>query len=512
MAMAQVLNIGSRRELFVDRYLIDYMDGVKQQLNRLQDRETAVRLDSPWDGAGAGYPSVCSHDGKHYLYYRGWPWQDAADLSNREMGDQTTCLATSIDGIHWSKPSLGLHEASGSRENNIVYSDPVYSHNFSVFIDTNPSTPSGERFKALAGCPHFMSGPERYPGHPLGIAAYASGDGIHWQQVGQGPVLTEGHWPEETDNGSLPAFWSSVEDCYVLYVRIRVGPRDMPTHLRVRWVGRSTSANFVDWSPIEPIGYDMGYTDAQIRAGADDPDNGPTEQLYTIQARPYPRAAHIHFAFPNRFVRRRVVEEEEMVAREMGVGRRPSADQSVHDAIFMTSRDGKQFDQTFKEAIVRPGRDRRNWGNRNCYLATGMIQTADDELSLYYDRFKYTRTNPCIADYMRCSTRVDGFASINASYEGGELVTKPIVFDGRRLEVNYATSAAGYAGIEILDAERQPLESYTLTDCDVLAGDEIDRIVSWGGDDDVSWLAGRAVRLRFAMKDADLYSFRFCDQ
>jgi hypothetical protein len=44
-----------------------------------------------------------------------------------------------------------------------------------------------------------------------------------------------------------------------------------------------------------------------------------------------------------------------------------------------------------------------------------------------------------------------------------------------------------------------------------LIGDELDRIVSWKNGSDVSALAGRAVRLRFVMKDADLYAIRFTD-
>ena len=40
-------------------------------------------------------------------------------------------------------------------------------------------------------------------------------------------------------------------------------------------------------------------------------------------------------------------------------------------------------------------------------------------------------------------------------------------------------------------------------------GDEIARVVSWKGNTDVSALAGKAVRLRFILKDADLYSIRF---
>ena len=40
-------------------------------------------------------------------------------------------------------------------------------------------------------------------------------------------------------------------------------------------------------------------------------------------------------------------------------------------------------------------------------------------------------------------------------------------------------------------------------------GDQIDRVVSWKSGTDVSQLAGKPVRLKVELKDADLYSFRF---
>ena len=46
-------------------------------------------------------------------------------------------------------------------------------------------------------------------------------------------------------------------------------------------------------------------------------------------------------------------------------------------------------------------------------------------------------------------------------------------------------------------------------DCREIYGDEIDRAVSWKGAANVGSLAGKTVRLRFAIRDADLYSLRF---
>jgi hypothetical protein len=109
----------------------------------------------------------------------------------------------------------------------------------------------------------------------------------------------------------------------------------------------------------------------------------------------------------------------------------------------------------------------------------------------------------------RLLLRTDGFASVNAPWAGGEMITKLFTFTGKELEINYRTGAPGFVRVEIQDAGGKSITGYTLDDCPEIIGDEIERIVKWKGGGDVGKLTGQPVRLRFAMKDADLYSFRF---
>jgi len=501
--------IGSRRELFVDDCLVESTEGVSRELNRPVALEKAIVLDRPWEGARSGYASVCSHKGVHYLYYRGCPWADVNDWANSEAGTEVSCVATSTDGIRWERPDLDLCDVGTGGASNVVLKDVVYSHNFSPFVDTNPDASEDERFKALAGSPVVMI-PERYPGHDLGVSAFVSGDGITWRRKGESSVLNEAHWPEVTDRSSIPAFWSAAEGCYVAYFRVRIGPSHLGPAQRLRWIGRTTSSDFGNWSRIELIQYDMHYTDAEILENASSETRRTSEELYTLQARPYFRAPHLILAFPNRIVSgRRVLDDAERESLEVGAVRRPGAHDSVHDSLFMASRNAVAFEMPGKEAFVRPGLDRRNWDNRNQYLATGIVQTGEAELSLYCSRHWFSRSSPCTSHFVRCSIRVDGFVSVRAPHEGGELTTVPVVFEGEKLEINYATSAAGSVQVEIQDAEGHPVSGYALGECDVVVGDEISRAVAWNGRADVAALSGKPVRLRFVQRDADLYSFRF---
>ena len=94
---------------------------------------------------------------------------------------------------------------------------------------------------------------------------------------------------------------------------------------------------------------------------------------------------------------------------------------------------------------------------------------------------------------------------------GGELVTKPLTFSGKSLSLNFATSAAGSLRVELQDSQGKPLPGYALDDCEELFGDNIDRHVLWKAKTDLSSIVGKTVRVRFVLRDADLFSFQFHD-
>ena len=129
-----------------------------------------------------------------------------------------------------------------------------------------------------------------------------------------------------------------------------------------------------------------------------------------------------------------------------------------------------------------------------------------NELSLYATEGYWT---DAAAKIRRYTLRIDGFVSAHAPYDGGELVTKPLTFAGGQLCLNFATSAAGSLKVEIQDAQGQPIDGFRLKDCLPIFGDQLDRTVSWTGEAKLSDFEGRPIRLRLALKDADLYSFQF---
>jgi hypothetical protein len=461
------MNIGSRRELFVDNLLIDRLDGANLKLQTPRPGGVAVRFgaaEGDVDSPRSGYTTVLKDGDTYRLYYRGRGYERTP-----RGFESLTCYAESSDGVNWTKPDLGLVEVDGSKHNNVILGD---GWQFSPFLDTREGVPPEQRYKGNAR-------------HEEGLKGYFSPDGIHWTQS-TGDVMVPNALGNHFD-AQTAMFWSEAEECYVMYARHNEGGK--------RAAARSTSPDFAVWSEQIPMTYsDTGTTT-------------PSEHLYINQTHPYFRAPHIYIALPARifFDRRTLAPEEEEFnasAQDSRVGK--AGDCS--DGVLLTSRPGTTlYDFTFMESFIRPGIGESNWQSRDNYPALGVVQTGPAEMSLFVNRDTGQRT----AYLERMTLRLDGFSSLNAPYAGGEMTTKPFTFSGEELAINYSTSAAGSVRVELQDEAGAPIPGYGAQDCRELIGDEIERVVAWEGGRAVGALSGKAVRLRFVMRDADVYSFRF---
>ena len=454
-----ILNIGNRRELFVDQLMIDKLSNVKLVMHKPRDEGSVLQFSHPWEGLFSGYSTVIK-DGKQYrMYYRGMP------AIGHTKDNEVTCVAESEDGIHWKKPELGLYEIRGSKKNNVVLARHRACHNFAPFLDTNPNAKKTERYKALGGT-----------GKP-GLIAFTSPDGIHWKEVQVTPVLTEGWFDSQN-----VSFWSPSEKCYLCYFRVF---KD-----RIRRISRSTSTDFIHWS--KPVLMEYRH----------DGGTAPIEHLYTSQTHPYFRAPHLYVSTAARFMPgRQVLSDDE--AKKINV--HPKYFKDTSDSILQTTRGGKYYDRTFLSSFIAPGIGAKNWVSRTNYPALNVVQTGQTEMSIYVNQ-DYAQST---AHLRRYSMRLDGFASARAEYSGGELLTKPFLFSGKKLSINFSTSAAGGIRIELQSADGKPLSGWTLNESREQIGNEIERIVSWKAGNDLSKLAGKPVRLRFVMKDADIFAFQF---
>ncbi len=451
---AQPVDVGSRLQLLVDHHLIENLSGsARLQLHGPQSREIVMEFDQPWEGNTSAVWSIF-RDGEIYrMYYRA---ENYASIGGKTTHPSFLCYAESEDGIQWHRPSLGLVEFEGSKQNNII-SRQI----FVPFKDTNPDAPADARYKA------FRVATVLNPRRRL-LFVHQSKDGIRWKQMHPEPVMTNGVTAHAFDTVNT-AFWD-VERCeYRAYIR------DWKEGLR--GIKTATSKDFLTWSDSQWLDY-PGATQ---------------KELYTNMVRPYERNPELFIGFPTRYLRHR---------------------DSITEPLFMSSRNGQTF-QLWEESIIRPGRNSDRWGNRCNYIWYGLIETPSDlpgnpmEYSIFSGEHYYMEG---AVKLRRFTYRPDGFVSANAPWSGGGLLTKPLVFNGSRLEINFASAAAGSVRIEVQDLDGKPCPGFALKDCQQIFGDDLKRSVLWKGNSDIGALAGKPVRLNIALKDADLYAFRFRTQ
>jgi hypothetical protein len=455
------IELGKRRELFVDHYLTQVADDVDLVLKEPVDRGPVLLFDAPWEGRFSAYVTVLKDEDRVRLYYRGIP-----DAGNDGNPAEVTCYAESPDGLEWTKPNLGLYEIHGTRANNVILANaaPV-THNFCPFIDRNPQANENARYKAIGGI------------SSSGVIAYQSPDGIRWEKIQEQPVFKPEGWVLDSQN---VAFWSERERCYVLHYRSSVDG--------VRAIAKTTSQDFLHWT--EPV--QMGYSDTHTTK--------PSHHLYTNQTHPYFRAPHIYFATAARFLPNRQVLTD---AQAKAINVHPKYFRDTSDSVFMTTRGSHEYDRTFLGALIKPGIGAVNWVSRSNYPALNLIPTGPTEMSLYVNQ-NYGQPS---AHLRRYSFRLDGISCLRAPYAGGEWMSKTFTFSGSRLYLNFATSAAGSIQVELQDPRGRPIPGFSYADGQELIGNDIDRPMQWQGD--LGTLADRSVRLRLKMKDAELYSFQF---
>ncbi|MBM3262358.1 MAG: hypothetical protein FJY97_02890 [candidate division Zixibacteria bacterium] len=456
--MSAPLSIGNRIELFVDRYLVEALRDARMHLHEPVRREVVFQVEAPMENACTGCYNVTQEGNRVLVYYRGF-----YPIGPRFEGweaTQTANLIVSEDGVWFERPHLGLVETNRSKDNHVIYQG-YEGHNFTVFLDRNPASPPERRFKAVGGSSHNN------------LHGFVSPDGLHWSRIQDGPLDIVGAF----DSVNVP-LWDAHAKKYRLFSRY-FEPSQGGHGIRA--IQSCMSDDFIHWTPPVAHVYDPGV---------------PMEHFYTNATMTCPGAEHILLSFPMRFLPDRTKINDGAEYDYQGEG--------VSDAVFMSSRDGIHWDRTFLEAWLRPGPDRCNWTHRNQVPAAGIVTTAPDEWSMYVTEHYGWSTNRL----RRVTVRPYGFASINAGYRGGEVITRPISFSGQMLYLNYATSAAGSIKVEIQDAHANPIPGFSIDDCVPIFGDATDEAVLWRNGGDIAALAGSPVRLRFVLQDADLFAMR----
>lgn len=475
---SKVIDIGSRKQLFVDALMIAESSGVRQVMHTPHHTgERLIWADTPWERANRGLfwnqNTVRKEGDKIRLWYQLITLKDDPKLKGPHAATQSMAYAESTDGLRFIKPKLGLCEMFGTREHNILI--PA-SRGGTVWID--PKAPPTHRYrsqtKGAKGHLHF----------------FHSADGLRWHETHS---VNIGHC--DTQN---IAFWDQRVGRYALYSRVWV--RFPGKEGNYRYHRRLESDDLVHWDDQGPViradKVDLAKYDAATKQ--------PPVDYYGACVFRYPDEHGVYLALAEAFWH----WYERPDKKRLGPNRM--------DARLFVSRDGKRFERVGgRRAFLRNGPE-GSFTSRMVWACPSPIPMGD-ELWIYYmgsnmDHAGYVdqaAKGEIRTGLSRAILRLDGFVSARAEYSGGKLTTPVVRFQGDALRLNIDTSAGGAAWVELLDQAGKPIPEFSRADALPICGNSVRLPVRWKGDADLGKLAGKPVRLRFHLRDCDLYAFQF---
>ncbi len=518
LLIAAAIQIGSEKQLFIDHKFFETVEGIQLKVNPPhQTRERLVRADAPWesDARLGSYCTVVQEGGRIRLWYHVMAGTPPPGKNPPFMG---VGYAESSDGIHFTKPALGLVERNGSRRNNLVMPpDPnlVTVGGASIWRDDNPAAAADAKYRSWS---------KLYPKPGSGIrgphSVWKSPDGLRWtleqpRASGLRAADTQPSW-----------FWDPRVKRYVGYSREWVRER---SGFGARMASYNESDDLVNWDStyfaLEPDERD-GTAAPALRVDAGRMEvkgedvlpprerRTASESVAAGEDQVLTPSAPLDFYGPGVFPYEGVYLALIPVFHHWR-GSSHGASPSTSDVQLAVSRDARHFSRPGgRPSFLRTGPD-GSWDSKWLYPVLRPVRMGD-ELWIYYlgsnrdhagrRDAKAVREEEAIS---RAVMRLDGFVSADADYEGGWFLTPPMEFKGSRLELNIDTGAGGSARVEILEESGKPIAGYSMFDADEINANGVAIAAAWGGRSDVSPLAGRSIRLRVRMRAAKLYAFQF---
>ncbi|MFC2133970.1 LamG-like jellyroll fold domain-containing protein [Bacteroidota bacterium] len=513
-----VLNLGSRKHLFIDDALLDEYDDAKFVVNPPKIAEIVM---TNIVGSFRKHLNVLEdNEGKIRLY--------------TTVDDDYLAVWISDDGINFKAPQL--KNGKYKKHNNIVLHSSVGMG--MVFED--PNAPKEERFKYVSDY------------HRRAVSIFYSEDGLEFKRFKQ-PVLPF------RSGSQCNIFYDDQKQVYTAFHRSDYG-RTIQGATQRDFVMTETKDLLTPW-PFTPLTLEENYKRAEGKRVADLMpwylDNSPLTpggfaleypwifspvdnydpietDIYVPKTMKYQWAPDTYLAFPIIYFH---YEDSVPITRSILMDPKRKLGSGPLETQVAVSRNGTDWKRYPRPAYVGIGKH-GGIDFKTAYTAHGMIKRGNEiwqyvfcEPHYHSPWIKYNDKRSVI----RLVQRLDGFVSLDSPYEKeAYVITKPFTFDGNRLLLNIDTDAAGYTQVGFLDENDKPIDGFSLDDCIYVNGDfiaeeiewmknrdEIKRISSHDEEDhetlsskvitsaDVSTLQGRTVKLIFRMRGSKLYSIKF---
>ena len=457
-------------------------------------------------------------DGGYRMYGNGWRGQLDGKPEPIEGDGRTVWLATSTDGIDWSvneEPVLARTDPSAAWH-------PLRGQLHGLLFEPEEVDPE-QRWKLIildrSRTPSPSVGPFSEP--TAHIALYVSADGLHWTWKADTSLLRKGSaglrrvgpfegFPEGLGD-VLQVRWDPVLEKYIAHTKHTVGPDprfQMVLHnpngpigsYEARVAGWAESDDLIHWSPPRIYAYpDAVDTAVPGIYGIYEADGFRYESMWlgclSMTANvPDPSC--------------------EAKPRHAGGYKR-------NWIRLAGSRDGRHwYYLADREAFIPNGADDA-WDAHYLRMAERTTLAGplvkDDEVWFYYDG-QYGGIPGCPGltqpkDLWQAAVgigvaRRDGFVSLEAGEETGELITRPVVFSGSgTLCMNAQSEKGGALRAAVMEEDGTPIEGLDYADCAVMGGDSVRAPISWKGADSIAALKGRYLRFGFRLEHSRIFSF-----
>ncbi|MBN1851140.1 MAG: hypothetical protein JW829_00390 [Pirellulales bacterium] len=454
-------------------------------------------------------------EGKYKAWYVVDPCPDPEPFSSKNKilpgHNGHVAYAESMDGVHWTRPNLGLYEYAGSLSNNLVWRGDLNGstrgfHGGSVFVD--PSS-TEERYKmvylGLITDEEWTAFERKYPGEAdtmarrpdvggfrcvFGFFGAVSPDGVSWQSLPEPLTI---HHADTLNTCYYDVDWKQ----YVAYVRAwqvneRIAdgqPANSTSWITVgrRSIGRAVSRDFRHFSPPEVV----------VSTSADLP---PGHLFYTNGKTTLPGAPDNHVMFP-------WVWELENDGGAVWL---------------LSSADGWTWSRVPGGPVVSPGK----WGEPDGAFVTcsgNLLEYPGDRWGIGYSGnpipHKYPGRDlaqrkglfPGVPGVTGLATWPKGrLVALQADGEG-EFATVFVVPPGDRLRVNSDVSPSGYLKVALrVWGSGSDLAGRTFAESDRIIGNSLEHRVTWKGEETIGH-GGKPIMLRVQMKQAKLFGFEFAE-
>lgn len=516
----ETISIASEPQLFLDDWIIERQSGFTRKLHQPAKQGLIKEADgSDWERgdcyAAEGNTVARDNSGKFHMTYR-YLWWDArikekVGEDRAHWFNQVVGYAHSTDGIHWHKPTLGRIEgpAGFDKTDDFPFETPR-----GLTTDNNLGSPI-DFITDLHALGNISDPDKRF------LLRVAKKDGTApFAKLVESAMYFAPDWPDFANDAAWREKLTPIPNA-------TLSPRGFKTvcgydHQAREWfqvcqdrisnwaprggrdIARFWTKDLVNWEGPQlalPVADDESRATTDWieymflnahRAGGMKSGAwlGQLEIFHSDRS-----SSQYEVPFPGVW-RKGTLEQRLVISRDAGRSWQRVGDKEVW---LPHHEDPHGYDRlAFGALPVRVGDE--VWYYYSCWDGEHLIFNKDG--SLFEPGFiRRGRT-------ARATLRLDGHISLDAGPDGGEVVSRPLVFEGKQLIVN-AHAPQGEIKVELQDESGQSLPGFGLSECLGVRGDGVALGVGWRDSPDVGKLAGKPVRVRLVAKDAAVYSFTF---